>query len=61
MRIKMKISYEACLKSKTIVELFLDAIIKAYKTLNRKSKQHRKLSLLKDEFHRSVDDFSNAF
>jgi Mlc titration factor MtfA (ptsG expression regulator) len=33
MRIKMKISYEACKKSITITELFINAILKAYKCL----------------------------
>ena len=31
MRIKMKISYEACKRSITIIELFVNAILKAYK------------------------------
>lgn len=35
MRIRMKIAYEAARRGISILELFLDAILKTYETLNK--------------------------
>lgn len=51
----MKIAFEACKKGMTIVELFLEALIKAYREIYGETQKQLTLKEIKKDFSKSFE------